>query len=117
MCAFSSVGEYKESLPKESQKVFQKVRKLIHKAVPFAKEAMSYGVPAFKLKEKNLILYAVFKEHLGIYPTPAAIKKFSKELKEYKTSKGTIKFFLNKPIPYELITKITKWCAKEMRIE
>jgi len=115
MCAFSSVEEYKESLSKENQKIFQKVRNLIHKSVPLAKEAMSYGVPAFKLKGKNLILYAVFKEHLGVYPTPAAIKKFSKEFKEYETSKGTIKFPLEKPIPYELIVKITKWCEKEIK--
>lgn len=66
---------------------------------------MIYGAPAFKLDGKQ-ILYAAFKEHVGIYPEPEVIDHFKKELENYQTSKGTIKFDLGRSIPYELIEKI-----------
>lgn len=90
--------------PKQKQ-VLLKIRKLIKKIIPNAEEKMSYGVPSFKLDDKT-ILYAAFKGHVGIYPDPSIIEFFSDDLKEYETSKGTIRFNLEKPIPYDLIEKI-----------
>jgi len=99
------VKEYidkQETLQKET---LMKVRKLIEELLPNAEEKMSYGAPAFKLDGKQ-ILYAAFKKHIGIYPEPEIIEKFKEELKDYETAKGTIKFYLDKPIPYDLIKKI-----------
>lgn len=87
--------------------ILEKIRQLIKKTVPGAEELMNYGVPAFRLGGK-LILYAAFKKHVGLYPTPEMIKNFQAELKGYKTSKGTIQFSLDEPMPYDLIIKIVR---------
>jgi len=90
------------------KKIMEKLRKLIQKSAPHAQELMSYGVPAFKL-DRNLVLYSAFKNHIGLYPGPEIIEKFKNELINYETSKGTIKFNLDKSIPYDLIIKIVKY--------
>lgn len=104
------------SFPDEIQTIMQKIRKVISNSAPDSIETMGYGVPAFKQKE-YLVYYAAFKNHIGFYPTPKAIEKFKNELKEYDTAKGTIKFPLNKPIPYDLIEKIVKFRVKEVSIK
>jgi uncharacterized protein YdhG (YjbR/CyaY superfamily) len=104
----NEVNKYIASQPSPQKQILERLRQLIRKTAPLAKEGMNYGVPAFKLNG-NLILYAAFKEHVGLYPEPDTIKVFEKELKDYETSKGTIKFKLDKPIPYDLIEKIIKY--------
>ena len=99
------VSEYIEKQPSPQKEILKKIRELIRKLIPTAIEKMSYGAPAFRLDDKQ-ILYAAFKNHVGIYPEPEIIEKFKKELKDYETAKGTIKFNLDKPIPYDLIEKI-----------
>lgn len=69
---------------------------------------MSYGVPSFR-QDKKSILYAAFKHHIGIYPEPDIITHFQKELTSYETAKGTIKFKLTEPIPYDLVRKIVRF--------
>jgi uncharacterized protein YdhG (YjbR/CyaY superfamily) len=96
------------------KEILEKLRKPIKKSAPLATEAMSYGVPAFKFKG-NLVLYAAFKNHIGIYPEPKTIQVFKNELKNYDTSKGTIKFALDKQIPYDLIEKIVKYKYKNLK--
>ncbi len=110
--SFANIDEYLKTLPEETRHVFQKIRETIARTVPSATEAFSYGVPAFKLNGKDLILYAAFKKHIGLYPTPSVIVKFKKELAGYKTSEGTIQFQLDEPIPYELISRIVKFRAE-----
>jgi uncharacterized protein YdhG (YjbR/CyaY superfamily) len=99
------VSEYIDKQPSPQKEILIKIRELIRKLIPNAEEKMSYGAPAFKLNGKQ-ILYAAFKNHVGIYPEPEIIEKFKEELKDYETAKGTIKFSLDKPIPYDLIKKI-----------
>lgn len=106
------VSEYINKQELTQKEVLIKVRKLIQELLPKAEEKMSYGVPAFKLNGKQ-ILYAAFKEHLGLYPEPEIIEKFKDELKDYETSKGTIKFSLKNSIPYDLIKKIIFFKFKE----
>jgi uncharacterized protein YdhG (YjbR/CyaY superfamily) len=98
----------------EIQTILQKIRALIQKSAPGAEEAMSYGIPTFKLNGKNLVHFSAFKEHIGFYPTPSGIEKFKKELSTYEWAKGSVKFPLNKPIPYALIGKITQFRVKEV---
>lgn len=109
---FETVDEYIKTFPKEVKQLLDEVRKTIHKAAPLAEEAISYQIPTFKLNG-NLVHFAAFKNHIGFYPGSKAIDVFSKELMEYKTSKGAIQFPLDKKIPYALITKITKARVKE----
>ncbi|MBN2754676.1 MAG: DUF1801 domain-containing protein [Candidatus Goldbacteria bacterium] len=107
------VTAFIEKYPKDVKSILDKIRALIHKAAPEAQEAMGYGVPAFKLNG-NLVFFAAFKKHIGFYPNgDSAMKKFKKELAEYEQSRGTIRFPLDKPIPYGLITEIVKFRAQE----
>lgn len=99
------VLEYINKQKSPQKEILIEIRNLIKKLIPNGEEKMSYGAPAFKLDGKQ-ILYAAFKEHIGIYPEPEIIENFEKDLKDYKTAKGTIKFDLDKKIPYDLIEKI-----------
>lgn len=108
---FKNIDGYIKVFPKENQKTLQKIRLAIKKAAPKSEEAISYQIPTFKYNG-NLVHFASFSKHIGFYPGSKAIKHFKKELSKYETSKGTIRFPLNKPIPFPLITKITKWRVK-----
>ncbi|MEX0610022.1 MAG: DUF1801 domain-containing protein [Balneolaceae bacterium] len=110
---FKTVEDYIESFPKDVQEILQQIRQSIQKAVPEAEEVISYQMPGLKLNGM-LIWYAAWKKHIGINPrTPGLNQKFENELSKYEGSKGTIKFPLDKPIPFELITKIAKFRVKE----
>lgn len=110
---FKSVDEYINSFPKDLQEILQKIREAVKKAVPEAEEKISYQMPAFKLNGM-LIWYAAWKKHIGLYPKTDGIDvAFENELSEYEKSKGTIKFPLDKPIPYKLIGKIAQFRANE----
>lgn len=108
------IDEFISNYSPETQTILQKIRATIQKSAPGAEEAMSYGIPTFKLNGKNLVHFSAFKEHIGFYPTPSGIEKFKKELSTYEWAKGSVKFPLNKPIPYTLITKITQFRVKEV---
>lgn len=109
---FTDVSQYIAAQPPEIQKVSGKMRQTIKKAAPKAEEIISYGMPAFKY-EGMLVYYAVWKSHIGFYPSGSGIKDFADELSRYKTSKGAIQFPLNEPLPVELITKIVKFRVNE----
>jgi uncharacterized protein YdhG (YjbR/CyaY superfamily) len=101
-----AVDDYLSKVKEPEKLELERVRKVIKVAVPDATEAISYGMPAFKYKGKYLIAYAPFKDHLSIFPGSSAVDSFQGELKNYKTSKGTIQFTLDKPIPDKLIKEI-----------
>lgn len=103
----SQVKNYIDKQPSPQKQILKKLRQVIRSAAPEASEQMSYGVPAFKVGGRT-VLYAAFKNHIGLYPTPGVINTFQKELKDYKTSKGTIQFPKDQPMPYALIKKIVK---------
>jgi len=107
-----NIDEYIADFPKEIQTILKKVRATIRKSAPDAEETINYGTPTFTLKG-NLVHFAGFKNHIGFYPTPSGIEKFKKEISEYEWAKGSVKFPLNGPIPYELIDKIVKFRVKE----
>ena len=85
---------------------------MIKDSAPNAEEAISYQMPTFKLNG-NLVWFAAFKNHIGFYPKPSAIETFRLELSDYEVLKGTIRFPLDKPIPFDLVGKIVKYRAKE----
>ncbi len=99
------VDEYIGQFPQEVQETLHQLRDLILKEAPKAKEKMSYGMPTYAMK-KNLIHFAGYKNHIGLYPQPDGIEAFQQELTPYKTSKGAIQFPLNKPMPWTLIQRI-----------
>ena len=107
-----NIDEYIAGFPKDVQVILKKVRETIQKAAPDAEEKINYGIPTFVLNG-NLVHYAAFKSHIGFYPTPSGIEKFKRELSAYEGAKGSVKFPLDGPIPYGLITKIVKFRVKE----
>lgn len=112
MRSFKTVEEYFGSLPDESRETLQRVRESIRQAAPGAEEAISYGMPGFRLNG-YLVAYAAFKNHVGFYPTPSGIDAFRKELSKYKWAKGSVQFPMDKPMPLALIKKIVKFRVAE----
>ena len=99
------IDEYIATFPTEIQNLLEIMRATIKKAAPEAFETISYQMPTFKLKT-NLVHFAAYKHHIGFYPGASAIETFKNDLKAYKTSKGTVQFPIDKPLPIEIISKI-----------
>ncbi|HEY2647963.1 MAG TPA: DUF1801 domain-containing protein [Puia sp.] len=109
---FTTVDEYIALHPPAVQEGLDLLRKTIKTAAPGAEEMISYRMPAYRLKGM-LAFFSAAKKHYGFYPTASPIIAFREKLKSYETSKGTIRFAMNKPLPVKLITEIIKWKAKE----
>ena len=107
-----NIDDYIAAFPKDTQTVLKKLRATIRKAAPKAEETINYQIPTFTL-QGNLVHFAAFKNHIGFYPTPSGIEKFKEELSVYEGAKGSVKFPLDKPMPYALVTKIVKFRVKE----
>jgi uncharacterized protein YdhG (YjbR/CyaY superfamily) len=106
------IDEYIAGFPKDVQKLLQKIRLTIREAAPEAEEAIKYQIPTFTLKG-NLIHFAAFKNHIGLYPAPRAIEEFKEELSAYEGAKGTVRFSLDQPIPFDLISRIVKFRVQD----
>ena len=110
---FKTVDEYMSLLPKDVRNKMEDVRKTIKQTAPDAIEIISYNMPAFKL-HKILVYYAAHTNHIGFYPMASGIEKFKKELSGYKSSRGSVQFPLDEPMPVKLIEKIVKFRVKEV---
>jgi uncharacterized protein YdhG (YjbR/CyaY superfamily) len=106
------IDEYIAGFPPEIQDKLQKIRTTIGKAAPKAEEKISYQIPAFA-QCGNLVYFGAFKTHISFFPTSSATREFKEELSSYATSKGTVQFPLDKPIPLGLISRIVKFRLKE----
>jgi len=109
---FTSIDEYIATFPEEIQKILEELRATIKAAAPDAEETISYQMPTFALKG-NLVHFAAFKNHIGLYPTPSGTQAFKRELSIYQGAKGSVKFPLSEPMPLKLISKIVKFRVAE----
>ncbi|ANY65579.1 hypothetical protein BBD42_03225 [Paenibacillus sp. BIHB 4019] len=109
---FETIDEYIAGFPQEIQELLQAMRKVIKEAAPEATEKISYQMPTFEL-HGNLVHFAAFKKHIGFYPAPRGIEAFKEELSVYKGAKGSVQFPLDKPLPYELISRIVAFRVAE----
>ncbi len=103
---------YIAGYPKETQKNLKLLRAAIKKAAPQAEEVISYGMPAYKWNGM-LVYFAAYEKHIGFYPGSSGIAAFKKELASYKTSKGTVQFPVEEPVPLPLVARIVKFRLKE----
>jgi len=108
----TTIDEYIEGFPAEVRAKLSAVRSTIRRAAPDAVEKISYRMPTFYLNG-NLVHFAAFERHIGFYPAPSGIARFAKELKRYKTAKGSAQFPLDEPLPLELIAAIVRFRVGE----
>ena len=102
-----TVDDYLAALPEAARATLEKLRKTIKAAAPKATEGISYQMPMFK-HHGMLVGFAAFKDHCSFFPGAKPVATFKAELKDYKTSKGTIRFPIGKPLPAALVKKIVK---------
>jgi uncharacterized protein YdhG (YjbR/CyaY superfamily) len=107
------IDEYISEFPVDIQDKLQKYRSTIKAAAPGATEDIRYMMPTFRVNGSNLVHFAAYKSHIGFYPAPSGIEEFKQELSKYDGAKGTIRFPIEKPLPYDLITRIVKFRLKE----
>jgi uncharacterized protein YdhG (YjbR/CyaY superfamily) len=111
-----TITEYINAAPKEAREKLREMHDCIREAAPGATESLKWGMPAFSSR-RILGAFARFKHHIGFYPTPSAVKAFTKNLSRFKTAKGSIQFPLEKPLPLPLIRKITTFRVRECNEE
>ncbi len=112
MQTFKTIDSYIANYPKETQAQLKRLRAAIRKLAPHAQATISYGIPTFKLGG-NLVHFGGYVKHVGLYPGASAIVAFKKEISKYHSSKGTVQFPIDKPLPLGLIEKIVKFRIKE----
>ena len=110
---FETVEQYIASFPAEVRELLEKVRASIREILPNAKEEIKYDIPTF-VENGNVVHFGGYQNHIGFYPAPVGLSVFKEELAGYVTGKGSVQFPLNKPIPYDLIKKITLFRKMEM---
>ena len=109
-----SISQYIAAAPKAAQKKLREMRATLKKVAPKAEEGIKWGMPAFTEK-RILFMFGAFKHHIGLFPTPSALKGMKNVLAKYKRGKGSIQFPLDKPLPKALIRKIATYRVKESR--
>lgn len=112
--AANEVDEYIESFPENVQEILRKIREIVLGIVPDdTVERINYGVPGYKVNGKNCVFFAGFKAHVSVYPLINASQDLETAVKPFRSGKATVKFPLNQPIPYELITQIVKYLVDQ----
>jgi uncharacterized protein YdhG (YjbR/CyaY superfamily) len=114
MKTYKDIDSYIKAAPKEAQPLLWQMRETIQEVAPEATEAISYGIPTFKL-HGNLVHFGAFKTHVSFFPTSSGVAAFTKELSKYKISKGTVQFPLDQKLPLPLIKKIVRFRVKESK--
>lgn len=103
---FATIDAYISSMPEDVQNILEKVGQTIRKVAPSAEETISYQMPAMTINGRNLVFFAAWKDHIGLYPVPTTDEAFERELAPYRAAKGTLRFPLQEPIPYHLIERL-----------
>jgi uncharacterized protein YdhG (YjbR/CyaY superfamily) len=111
-----TIDEYIAGFPPDIQKLLERIRNTIRKAAPRAEETIKYAMPTFTLNG-NLIHFAAYKNHIGIYPVPRGDESFKKALSVYEGEKSTMRIPLDEPLPLALISKIVKYNVKRNQVK
>jgi uncharacterized protein YdhG (YjbR/CyaY superfamily) len=104
-----TIDEYLAGVNADHRDALQKLRETVHSAAPEAEECISYGIPAFRLNGRSLVFFGAWANHCAFYPGSSnTLKKFRNELRNFQTSKGTLRFSPDKPMPVALVKKLLK---------
>jgi len=107
-----TVDQYIAAFPADVKKRMQQLRKTIKAAAPKADEMISYQMPGYKYFGM-LVYFAAYKNHIGFYPGAGGVLEFYKKLSSFKSAKGSVQFPHDRPIPYDVISKIVKFRVKQ----
>ena len=110
---FATVDEYIGSFPDDVRVILEEIRRRIRAAVPEAAETISYQIPTFTLDGSAFVYFAGWKHHVAVYPIPSGDEAFEGELAPYRAAKGTLKFPLKQPIPFDLIERVAGLLAAQ----
>lgn len=110
---FATVDEYIGSFPDDVRIILEEIRRRIRAAVPEAAETISYQIPTFTLDGSAFVYFAGWKHHVAVYPIPSGDEAFEGELAPYRAAKGTLKFPLKQPIPFDLIERVAGLLAAQ----
>jgi uncharacterized protein YdhG (YjbR/CyaY superfamily) len=106
MLVMSVIDDFLQDIPSPERAELERIRRIVKTTVPDAEETISYAMPAFKYKDKPLVYFNAFKDHMSLFPTSEPTEVLHDKLKDYKVSKGTIQFTLDNPLPEPLIKEI-----------
>jgi uncharacterized protein YdhG (YjbR/CyaY superfamily) len=109
---YSSIDQYILSFPAPTRKILKQLRAVMRRAAPQASEKISYGIPTLH-HNGNLVHYAAYQNHIGLYGAPRSPQAFDRKLQKYRTGKGTLRFPIDQPIPFELVRQIVELRVKE----
>jgi uncharacterized protein YdhG (YjbR/CyaY superfamily) len=111
---FNSVDDYISAQPEPARVSLKLVRRAIRKALPRAKESISYQMPTYKIDDEAVIYFAGWKKHYSLYPAgPSLVAAFKDDLASCEVNKSTIRFPISEPVPVKLIERIAKYRARE----
>lgn len=110
--ATRDIDDYIAGFPSDVQVILEKLRELIRKVLPKATEAIKYGIPTFVLNG-NVVHFAAFKKHIGLYPPVRGDAKLKRDLAPYANAKGNLAFPLDEPMPYVLIRRVVRQLVKD----
>lgn len=113
MNSSGDIDSYIAGFPEATRVRLESIRATIKAVAPDAREEMSYGMPAYKLKGKPLVYFAGYKGHIGFYATPSGHTEFASELAAYKQGKGSVQFPLDQPLPLDLIERMVRFRVRE----
>jgi uncharacterized protein YdhG (YjbR/CyaY superfamily) len=102
----TTIDEYISSCPADVQPILEQVRRTIRAAVPAAGETISYGIPTITCNGRDLVSFAAWKHHIGLYPLPTVDEAFAQELAPYRAAKSTVRFPLGQPLPDDIIARL-----------
>ena len=112
----TQIREYIAALPPAQRKILKQMRQATRAAAPKADESFTYRIPGFKLDGRSLIWYAAWKNHVSMYPIgPALVRAHAPGLKNYESSKGTIKFPIDSPPSAALVKRLVKARMAELK--
>ncbi|MBV1852716.1 iron chaperone [Catellatospora tritici] len=114
---YATVEDYLAALPDDVQAVLRRVRQTVLAAVPDGAEKISYGIPTVTLNGKSVVYFSGWKSHVSVYPVPGGDDGLDQDMATYRAGKGTLKFPLSKPIPYELVGRVAAALAEQRRRE
>ncbi|MBR2599958.1 MAG: DUF1801 domain-containing protein [Erysipelotrichaceae bacterium] len=109
-----TIDEYIAAQDERVQPRLNEIRAILKKALPEAEECISWSMPTYR-KGRNIIHFAAFKKHIGVYPGGEATEEFAEELAEYDTSKGTIRLPYDRELPSDLLVRIARWCYEKYK--